>query len=80
MEISPWNSFDVIKLNINNISSELNCYKSLEEEIFKIHERTQPFNVQFINEVSLNLFRNHECIRFILDQNFSFPKIGYLVI
>ena len=65
MEISPWNSFD-IKPNNNNISSELNCYKSLEEEIYKIHELTQPFNVQFINEVSLNLFRNHECIRFIL--------------
>ena len=55
MEISPWNSFDLFQTNNNNISSEINCYKSLEEEIFKIHELTQPFNAQFINEVSLNL-------------------------
>ena len=51
MEVSPYNSFALLHQNIQNDTNQVHCFKSLEEDMYKIHQFTQPFNLQFIKEV-----------------------------
>ena len=51
MEVSPYDSFALLHKNIQNDTNQVHCFKSLEEDMYKIHQFTQPFNLQFIKEV-----------------------------
>ena len=61
MEVSPpWNSFSLLQQQNQNITNQFYCHQKFEEDILNIHQLTQPFNLQFIHEVSKSKkYRTH---------------------